>query len=393
MAANPETSAADPGRTGAKPLVLHVVRQFSPSRGGLEDVVANLCAKLPGLGYRVRVLTCDRLFTDPDGKLPPHEIVDGIEVVRIPWSGSKRYPFAPSVFRHLEDADLVHVHAVDFFFDALAWGRVLHRKPMVATTHGGFFHTTNHAALKKAWFQSVTRLSARAYRSLVCCSVSDLQLFDRIAAGRTVLIENGVDSRKFANNTEGAPQKRLVTIGRFSVNKRLDRLLDTMQALMSRDAGWHLDVIGSGSDLSAGDLARMVSERGLQGSVTVHPSPENGRIREILADAALFVSASEYEGFGLVAVEVMGAGLLPVLHGNQAYLSLAAKHEGLVVADFSDPAAAASAIQHAFTTLSASPDPIRNRLRQEAGQYDWAQVASRYGDVYARALGGMPAQV
>ena len=121
-----------------QPLVTHVVRQFLPNRGGLEDVVANLCRQLPALGYRTRVVTLDRLFVEPHRTLPAHETIDGIEIVRIPWKGSSRYPVAPQVFRHLSDADLVHVHAIDFFFDALALGRVLHRKPMIATTHGAF---------------------------------------------------------------------------------------------------------------------------------------------------------------------------------------------------------------------------------------------------------------
>src|ERR1700712_2218982 len=138
------------------PLIVHVVRQFLPNKGGLEDVVANLCRQLLARNFRIRVVTCDSLFSDPDRKLPQREIIDGIEVVRIPWSGTSRYPVAPQVFRHVADADLVHVHAVDFFFDALAWGKALHHRPMIATTHGGFFHTKKYAAVKAVWFQTLT---------------------------------------------------------------------------------------------------------------------------------------------------------------------------------------------------------------------------------------------
>src|SRR4051812_40420428 len=143
--------------TAAAPLIVHVIRQFLPNRGGLEDVVSNLARQIIDHGYRVRIVTLDSLFTDQDTTLPHREMIGGIEVVRIPWSGSTRYPIAPQVFHHLGDADVIHVHAIDFFFDALAWGRLLHRKPMVVTTHGGFFHTKNYAALKKVWFQTMTR--------------------------------------------------------------------------------------------------------------------------------------------------------------------------------------------------------------------------------------------
>jgi alpha-1,3-mannosyltransferase len=132
-----------------RPLrVVQVVRQYTPSRGGLEDVVSNLSRSLSRRGFEVRVVTLDRLFRAPDQVLPTREVIDGIEVVRIPWRGSSRYPIAPQVFRLIGDADLVHVHGIDFFYDALAWTRPFHRKPMIGTTHGGCFHTRNHAALK-----------------------------------------------------------------------------------------------------------------------------------------------------------------------------------------------------------------------------------------------------
>jgi alpha-1,3-mannosyltransferase len=44
--------------------------------------------------------------------------------------------------RHLRDADIVHVHAIDFFFDFLGWTKPLHGKKLVVSTHGGFFHTS-----------------------------------------------------------------------------------------------------------------------------------------------------------------------------------------------------------------------------------------------------------
>lgn len=371
-----------------RPLVVHVVRQFAPSRGGLEDVVANLCRSLPEQGYRVRVVTLDRIFTDPDTKLPARETVEGIEVVRIPWSGSSRYPLAPTVFRHIQDADLLHVHAIDFFFDALAWTRPFHGKPMVATTHGGFFHTPRFAAVKKVWFRTLTRLSAGGYRALVCCSASDMALFSQIAADRVTLIENGADITKFANDAVGPPPKRIATLGRFSVNKRLDRLIAAFAALVRRDGDWRLDVIGTSSDLGPEDLRRLLDVHNVAGSVRLHLSPDDETIRALFSQASLFASASEYEGFGLVAVEVMAAGLVPVLNANDAYKALARRHDGVVLADFADAAAAAERMEAAYRALAEEPEAVRAAMKAAASAYDWHTVSGRYAEVYAAILRG-----
>ncbi|MBY5546971.1 glycosyltransferase family 4 protein [Rhizobium leguminosarum] len=363
------------------PLIVHVVRQFLPNRGGLEDVVANLARQTVRRGYRVRVVTLDSLFTAPEDKLPLREDIDGIEVVRIPWFGSSRYPLAPQIFRHLADADLVHVHAIDFFFDALAWGRLLHGKPMIVTTHGGFFHTQKYATIKKIWFRTLTCASAMAYRRVICCSASDLKQFSEIVPD-SLLIENGADIGKFADTASRRAKRRIVTIGRFSVNKRLDHLLDAMAMLKTRDPEWHLDIVGAESDLNRADVEGAIESRDLSGRVTLHVSPENDTIRRIIAEASIFASASEYEGFGLVALEAMSAGLLPVLNANDAFSTLADRHPLLLLADFTNPESAATAIEAAHQALSRQPDAVRAGLLDAARGYSWDIVAGRYIDLY-----------
>ncbi|AHF86083.1 glycosyl transferase family 1 [Rhizobium leguminosarum bv. trifolii WSM1689] len=363
------------------PLIVHVVRQFLPNRGGLEDVVANLARQTVRRGYRVRVVTLDSLFTAPEDKLPLREDIDGIEVVRIPWLGTSRYPLAPQVFRHLADADLVHVHAIDFFFDALAWGRLLHGKPMIVTTHGGFFHTRKYATIKKVWFRTLTRASATAYRRVVCCSASDLKQFSEIVPD-SLLIENGADIGKFADTASRRAKRRIVTIGRFSVNKRIDHLLNAMVALKTRDPEWHLDIVGAESDLNRADVEGAIESRDLSGRVTLHVSPDNDSIRRIIAEASIFASASEYEGFGLVALEAMSAGLLPVLNANDAFATLAARHPVIMLADFTNPESAVTAIEAAHQALSRQPDAVRAGLLDAARGYSWDIVAGRYIDLY-----------
>lgn len=382
-------TASRPGAVtgfGKGARIVQVVRQYAPSRGGLEDVVSNLSRSLAARGFGVRVVTLDRLFRAPEDVLPLHEMIDGVEVVRIPWRGSSRYPLAPAVLRHIADAELVHVHGIDFFYDALAWTRPFHGKPLIATTHGGFFHTKKYAAIKKLWFQTATRASALAYDALVCCSQSDHHMFAPIAGHRARLIENGVDVDKFAGLGSAVPVRRMVTIGRFSVNKRLDRLIDTMAMLKRLSPGWQLDIIGSPSDQTEADLRAAIAARDLNDVVHLHVGVSNGVVREVLSCASLFVSASEYEGFGLVAVEAMSAGLLPVLHCNDAYQALAGRHPGVTLTDFAQADAAAQAIETAYQGLADAPT-LRADMMKAASQHGWADVCDRHVALYRDVLG------
>ncbi|MBN8964665.1 MAG: glycosyltransferase, partial [Rhizobiales bacterium] len=154
--------------------ITHVVRQFHPAVGGMENVVWELASAQITKGHSVRVVTLDRLFKSPRRERLPHrETCDGIEIVRIPFFGSTRYPLAFSVLKYVKGADIVHVHGVDFFFDFLAVIWPLHRRRLVVSTHGGYFHTPFASAFKKLYFATVTRLMLSRYAGVASVSVAD----------------------------------------------------------------------------------------------------------------------------------------------------------------------------------------------------------------------------
>ncbi|MDE1985075.1 MAG: WecB/TagA/CpsF family glycosyltransferase [Alphaproteobacteria bacterium] len=367
--------------------VLHVVRQFKPGIGGLEDYVANLAQAQSNLGHAVTVLTLNRLFTDTSHELPASETVGACNVKRISYRGSHRYPIALDVFRHLDDCDLIHVHGIDFFFDALAWARLRHGKPLVVSTHGGFFHTSYAATVKKMVFHTMTRTSLWAYRAVLASSVNDRDLFAKIAHQPVELVENGVDIKKFANCSSGTFCKHLVAIGRFSSHKRLDRVLDFVAALRVRDPGWSLAIIGVEWDVKLTDLQAQVAGRGLTDSVTIQTSLTNADIAAELARASFIVSASEYEGFGIAVVEGMSAGLFPIVNDIPAFRRLHEKTGLGLLADFSDCDIAAKRFLEIVPEISRNYEAIRGLGREAVQAYAWPAVARKIDMIYDRVLG------
>lgn len=363
--------------------IVHVVRQFSPSIGGLEDCVLNLCrAQTHDLGLAPRVVTLNRLFQRPDETLPETDSVNGIPVLRLPWSGSSRYPLAPSVLKHLSDADLVHVHGIDFFFDFLAATQGIHRRPLVATTHGGFFHTAFASRLKKVYFQTVTRQSARAYRRIIACSAADAEAFGAITPANLTTIENGVDIDKFADAASPVRRPVLITFGRFTRHKRLDALFPILRALRSDGTDWRLIIAGVEADLTREDLAHLAASAGAQGAVTIEVGLSNTELKTQIQQASLFISPSAYEGFGIAAVEALSAGLVPILSGIAPYRKLLAAAPDGVEIDAQDGDGAAQAIRQRYAGMSDDLTDLKARLKAVAAPHDWRSVAKRYSDAY-----------
>lgn len=367
--------------------IVHLVRQYAPSVGGLEDAVANLCKHLAAMpDLRVRVVTLDRLFSDPERVLPRAATLDGIPVARIPWHGSTRYPLALSVLKPLEQADLVHVHAIDFFFDYMAWTKPIHRLPLVASTHGGFFHTEFAARAKKAYFETVTRASCKAYHTICASSENDGVTFGRIAPRKTVTIENGVNIDKWAGAGSPEATRTLIFIGRWSSNKRVPLLIDLIAALRAAGPDWRLIVAGVPDAETEESLAAHARERGVAAAVEIHVKPDDAALKGLLGRASYIASASAYEGFGITIVEGLSAGLLPVVSPLAPFVKLVEALGDGVVFDPGDPAAGAAAVEAAFQRHAGDFALRREAAMALAQRYAWPGVAQRFREVYDRAL-------
>jgi alpha-1,3-mannosyltransferase len=375
-------------------FIVHVVRQFVPSVGGLEDVVRELAARQVSAGMAVRVVTLDRLFQangrsrgSVETPLATYEMLDGVEIVRIPYWGSRRYPIAPRVLRYIGGADIVHVHGIDFFFDFLAITKLLHRRRLVVSTHGGFFHTPYASTLKKIWFRTITSMSMRAYAGVAAVSNADAERFRCIRPAGLSCIENGVNIHKLEGAASIHPSKTLICLGRLSTNKRLDRLITWFAELRRTDPGWSLIIAGRPWDLTIQDVLLMVARSGQQDSVSLLDSPTDEQLRGAMARSSVIVSASDYEGFGLAAVEGLSAGLYPALSEIPAFQSLVNTTGVGQLIDFDDQPRSTKLFVDLWEAVSRDYQNTRRKCIDASRAYDWTAVSGRYLSLYRSILG------
>jgi alpha-1,3-mannosyltransferase len=367
--------------------IVHVVRQFHPAIGGMESVVWELASAQIANGHSVRVVTLNRRFEKPQERLSPREFVRGIEIIRIPYLGSRRYPIAWKVLRHIGGADIVHVHGIDFFFDYLAWTQPLHQRKLVVSTHGGYFHTPFAATLKKFVFRTLTRLSLSWYGGVATVSAADQTLFSSIRSRGASLIENGVNIEKYAAAGARKPVKSIITLGRFSTNKRLDRMISFVAALRRLDPAWRLIIAGRPADLTAADLRELAAKARVADGVEILTSPFDDAVRHLMGKCSVIASASSYEGFGLTAVEGMSAGLVPLLNDIPPFRHLLNRHGIGLLTDFSDADGAAEQFLSRWQEIEVRYKRHRKRAIEASADYTWTRVSQKYEDCYHSVLG------
>ncbi|PUA29228.1 MAG: glycosyl transferase family 1 [Cellvibrio sp. 79] len=372
--------------TSASPLrVTHIVRQYLPSIGGMEEVVRNIARHQLRSGHRAtRIITLNRLFRNSAEILPERELIDGIEVIRLPYQGSSRYPICLGVFKYLREADVIHVHGVDFFYDFLAATKWLHRRPLMLSTHGGFFHTSFASRLKQVYFNNISRLSAKAYTKVVATSANDGDMFQQITHPRQLqVIENGVDVEKYAGQSSPTLTPTLIYFGRWSSNKGLLPSLELFSRLHQLRPEWRLIIAGREYDHTLSELADKVQNLGLSHAVTLAANPSDEEIRALIKQSSYFLCLSRHEGFGIAPIEAMSAGLTPLLSNIPPFQRLM-NESGLsycIDAEHQATAAIAQLLQ-LHQQGEAAYQERKAKAQEFAGRYAWPAVADRYLTLY-----------
>ena len=364
--------------------VVHVVRQYHPSVGGMEDVVQNIAQhQMERHGQLPVILTLDRLFRNSAQFLAGKEVINGIQVIRLPYRGSSRYPLCPGVLDHVRDADVIHVHGIDFFFDFLAATRPIHRRPMVVSTHGGFFHTRFASTLKNIYFNTATRLSSVAYDRVVATSDNDGEIFNAIVkAPKKLVIENGVNVEKYADKSAHELTPTLIYFGRWSENKGLLETIEFFRQLVSRQRSWKLIIAGREYDHTREELAALIQKYQLAASVQLAANPSDQALASLIGQSSYFICLSRHEGFGIAPIEAMSAGLTPVLSDIPPFRNLIEQAGIGVLLDQQDVESRIAALLALHSQGEHEYGRRRSLVRSFVERYNWKHIADKYVDIY-----------
>ena len=350
----------------------------------METYVANLCRQLSERGHQCDVATLDYIFKSMR-PLPAYEEIDGVRVIRLPSSGNARYFLAPQLLDLIPRYDLVHVHGVDFFIDLLGTFRGAHNTPVVLSTHGGFFHTSWFPSFKEAYFRTITRHSLKGVDRVIASSPKDADLFSQVTSNIS-LVDNGIDYQAFAEVEKKIEGQSLVYVCRISKNKRVDRLLDVFARVREELPDAKLTIIGPDWEGLQTGLEQRAAMLGVGDSVKFTGVISQEEMLAALASARLFVSASEYEAFGLSTVEAMATGTVPVVNNIPAFAGFIEDGVNGFLTDYADSEIAVRAIAKALNLDDHRLARTGAAAKETAARYDWRQAADRITEIYEDVL-------
>ena len=339
-------------------------------------------------GFQVEVACLNR-NPGKSERLPEEEVIDGVKVKRLPFLDLKYYKFAPGILSQVrrKDIDLVHIHNLGFWTDCILLAKLLglHDKRVVVSSNGGVFHTSNLGWLKKVYFNLWGKFLFKAADKVIAISKNDFQVFERIVTPpKLVLIEEGINLEKYAALPIKREKNRFIYVGRISENKRIDRLLEAF-ALSKEEKG--LVVVGRDSQNLLPRLKAKARELGLK-EVRFTGEISERQLLEEYCQAEFFVSASEFEGFGLSAIEAMASGLVPLLNDIGSFKEFVKENENGFIVDFAEKGEAAKKIDWLCRLKAGEKRRLSGSARKASQRFDWREKIKEFEAVYRQALEG-----
>lgn len=197
------------------------------------------------------------------------------------------------------------------------------------------------------------------------------------------VIPNGVELDRFfpADTTEKSTVLRLLAVGRLSVTKRVEMLIDTVQILYRDGYNIHLTIVGGGA--MEKQLRQIVSERNLSDIIEIIGRIDAEKMPEVYRQNDIFVSASMQEGMSNAMLEAMASGL-PIVTTCCEGVKELVKDNGTIVEN-AQPDQIAKAIKSLVGDLEARRKKSA-AARVQAEKFSWKNVAEEYLSRYNRIL-------
>lgn len=396
--------------------------------GGMNVYVRDLSRELVGRGHRVDVYTRSQ---NPEIPRISQGLGTGARVIHLP-AGPERPYDKHRVYDHLPEfveRVLAQAESDNIKYDVIHshyWlsGAVAHKlrsnwgAPIVHMSHT-LGKMKNVVAEERPREQETERRVAVETDivdfadALIAATPAEedqlTQLYDA-DPGKIHVISPGVDTDRFhsipaAHAKERiaiCPDRRIILfVGRIEPLKGIDNLLRAIARIVDRlpklRDGLCVPIIGGEPHRIDEDdemirLQELREELGIRDVVTFLGSKNQDTLQYYYSAAEMVVMPSDYESFGMVALEAMACGT-PVIASDVGGLAFLVKdgRTGYRV-PAGDIEGLAKKIERLLTD-ELSRRRVGQRAECWAETYAWANIAERIEDVYSEVLGGTEAPV
>jgi len=272
-----------------------------------------------------------------------------------------------------------------FLTDLILRNRHKHKIPVIVSTHGGIFHTKNVHSLKKIYFQNIVKAHLKNADKIIAVSENDKKLFSTIAENEKIeLIENAINLKKFKIKDRTPVTNSFVFVGRISNNKRIDLVIEAFAK--SENKNFTIAIVGKEFDNIKSSLEKRAGKSGIKDKIKFLGEISEEKLMQIFKETEFFISASEYEGFGISAIEAMASGLIPVLNSIPSFRKFVTAGKNGFIVNFSDTKNTAIQIERILELSDKEKKELSKNSVNASKKYSWETQIKKFEKIYSEVV-------
>ena len=381
--------------------ILTVLTYYRPHTSGLTIYAERLARALAKRGHQVTVMT-----TQYDKSLPRTEVLDGIQVIRVPIllrlsKGAIAPTFGQVATRLVREHDVVQMHLPQFDAPGVAFRGRIYGKPAVLTYHcdlllpPGLFNRFVNLVVK--WQNNMAGILSDQIVTYTQDYADNSTYLSRYKFKlRTILPPVELPSpdnslvRAFANTHHTSEKRPVIGMAaRFTAEKGVEILLDALPSILKKYpnaqvlfAGQYQNVMGE--QAYADRLMPRILEYEVAGHWTFlgNLSPIQMAAFYPNLDVLVVPSLNSTEAFGLVQIEAMLNGVPCVASALPGVRMPVQMHKMGRVARIGDSVSLAESILEVLD----NPKEFQSDLMSIKKAYDPDTIASEYESLFDRLM-------
>lgn len=283
--------------------ILHVINNLDI--GGAQKLLHDICLAHHN-DISMNITIC--VLSDSQSTLETNLKAANISIIGINTS-----KFSISTIHRLiqlmKIADIVHAHLFPTNY-LVALANVIAKKPLVFTEH-----STHNRRRDHKWLRPIEKLVYSRYNRITCISDATADnlkkwLGSKKTFSQLVVIENGIDLDKYSSPVAADSQEifgrkglPLLMVSRLTQSKDHPTVIKAISLIKNQEV--FVAFVGDGERRQ--ELENLASELGVADKVIFMGTRTD--IPQLIRSSKIGIQSSNWEGFGLTAVEIMAGGL------------------------------------------------------------------------------------
>ncbi len=353
--------------------VLHIISSLET--GGAQKLVGDLLPimnKFPKIEASVAVFHLTNSHIESSLKL------NGVNIINLDCIAKS--PKAIFKLIHIiKKYDIIHAHLFPINY-LVAIANIFTRKPIIFTEHSTHNRRRNYPILRP-----IEKLIYSAYSKIGCISNATANslsnwIGEKIALHRIEIIENGIDLKIFQEEPKQTSEKvfgrfgiPLIMVSRFTESKDHPTVLHALKFINRKD----VFVVFVGNGERRNEIENLALSLGLKEQVLFLGNRND--IPTLIKASKIGIQSSNWEGFGLTAIEMMAGGI-PVIASDVDGLKQIVEGAGITFKK-GDDKALASAINK-LIEFPAFSENIINQEKHRIERYCISETATKYIHTY-----------